>query len=411
MRIRAGTGLVVAAAIVLIAPACDGGGSMTIIDKVCAPGFRVDPNASKVTCVPEGAPWPVGTSPAPPPWGRHGTSAVIAARGDDVFAVGGVTTRAGQPDRPTRDAALLDLRTRRWTRLPDVPFDGALVQAAQWAGPNLVVTGVVCHGRLSQEHACGGPLVAASYSPADRRWRPLTMPASFNRAPSPGTLAPLFTDVRKAFFLWDDASTVAVDPVRGRWRTIQPALLPGSATCASPRFAAVIGGIRPGGPIGLRTLARGDETWSVLSPTEPPYIPGTYTGVGPVCDDDSVVQARGTTQRATTCAPPCASGPAVSEPSTLTQVRRFALATRQWSDVPLPASKVPAGATSGNGPYAYFFDAAGGPAMRLTTADGTWSAVAAGPSFPAGLGSIVWTGGLAVTHDSKSGGLVVYRPS
>jgi hypothetical protein len=343
--------------------------------------------------------WPVGAtivqeSPLGP---REGPA--IAVRGSRVYVVGGVKTSHGVPLRRMTDGAIFDLRTRKWSRLPDVPFRRTQTSTAVWVGANLVVTGVVCPGRVGGEHACGDRMVAAVYSSRTKSWRRLKVPPRRR-----GYGLALMSTRTDAWFS-DFLSTTALDLQTGRWRDIPPPLLGGSrSVCSAQRYAAVVGGIRPMGPAGLRLLTVDDDEWGPL--VDPSGFPDAALGGAPACNEDSVIVVRGDLR-----AQSCATGTDCTTPplkgSALARVLRYDLAARRWSEIaPPPPSRAGAFAVGHGGVVDYLGN--GTPGLRLTTATGAWTAIAPGPVFAQAPGALVWARGLVVTHDR--GELVIYRP-
>jgi hypothetical protein len=348
--------------------------------------------------------WPVGvTIVKDSPLGPR-RSPAIAVRGSRVFVVGGDKMRGDQPVRHMHDGAVLDLRTGDWTRLPDAPFNRTRTTSAQWVGRRMIVAGVTCPGRVGTEHGCsGGRFVAAVYSARSHSWRSLKVPTRLVRGFGSGLNA-LMTTKSEAWFLDGETFTVAVNPRTGRWRNIPPSLLGGSgSTCSAKRYAAVVGGIRPMGPIGLRLLSVDDGKWGSLE--APDAFPEPSLGGTPSCNSDSVIVVRSNLRAQT-----CAVGSACTEPLTMgsavARVLRFDLAAKRWSDIAPPAAPA-GGAALGHGRYVDFV-ANGVPGLRLTTATGTWAPIAPGPAFAESPGGFIWARGVAVTQDRNQ--LVVYRP-
>ncbi len=347
--------------------------------------------------------WPVGTTVVSgSPLGPR-RSPALAVRGSKVFVVGGEKLRDGQPVKRMNDGAELDLRTRKWQRLPDAPFRRTETTSALAVGRRVLVAGVTCPGRVGGEHACsGGHPVAAVYSVGTHAWRPLRIPARFVRG-SLTALRSLMATRDEAWFTVDD-STVSVNVRTGQWRDIPPPLT--GSTCAAGSYAAVFGSNDPSAITALRLLGVHDREWGV--PALPAGFASSAVGGSPSCNADSVVVVKGDL-RAQACTPQqqCTSPQLLGSP--LASVQRYDLAARQWSTIEPPPPEAQAGASPlGHGPFIDFFGVNGKPGIRLTTASGTWTPIAPGPKLGDPANVLLWARGVVVTSDDSN--LVVYRP-
>lgn len=348
--------------------------------------------------------WPLGATPLDdsPFAGRRNVA--VAVRGANAYFVGGVERGGDGGERVKRDAAVLDLRTKRWRDLPELPLPRTLTTGAIWAGKRLIVTGVTCPGDVGDEHGCtGGKQVAATYSVRDEAWRKLKVPRRFRHGLS-GGLRPLLADRRVATFVIGESFTVSFDLKTQRWREVPPQV-GGSvdAICSTRGYAAFLGGARPGTPNGLRLLEVGGRSWSG---PQPGYDGADRGQPPPICSGNDVVIVWATASQAT-CADPCAQPPQARYE--VERVQRFDRATGQWSDAPLPPSGGGVLAV-GTGPRRVvdFLGIDGGPGLRLDLVTGTWTPIAAGPDLEQMPRPILWTRGLAVVQDSER--LYVYRP-
>jgi hypothetical protein len=345
--------------------------------------------------------WPVGsTIIASSPLGPRGSPA-IAVQGRKVYVVGGDRLRDGQPVKRMHDGAVFDLRTRKWKRLPHAPFQHTETTTAVWVGPNLMVFGVTCPGRVGTEHGCtGGRLVSAVYSRRTEAWRPFQVPAAFAHEGFGEALSTLTATKDEARFLVG-GTTVAVNPHSGRWREIGPSVT--GATCAARRYAAIFGSTPTTGLNALRLVGVNQHAWG--TPALPSGFADAAIGALPSCDAHSVVVVKGD-QRAQTCAlhEECTSIRVFGSP--FATVQRYDLASRQWSNVAPPPFPTRAGGSGvGHGSVIDFFDGTGGPAVRLSTATSTWTRLAPGPKS---VRAPVWANGVYVATDDSH--LVVYRP-
>jgi hypothetical protein len=347
--------------------------------------------------------WPVGVSVTVSPLGLRGSPA-IAVRGPEVFVVGGEKLRNGQPVKRMSDGAVLDLRTRKWTRLPVVPFHRTQTTTAITVGPDVLVAGVTCPGRVGTEHGCtGGRIVAAVYSTRTKRWRSLRVPTRVSGQSFGASMSALMSTHDRAWFLVNGTGTVAVNVHTGGWREIRPPLL-GSAgsTCAARRYAAVFAGTAPMGLTALRLLTVDDRAWGT------PVLPGGFAdagvGASPSCNAGSVVVVKGDMRMQACPTSGCTTNSVQGSP--FASVQRYDLIARQWSTIAPPPFSTSAGSSGvGHGSDIDFFDGAGGPAVRLSTATGTWMRLAPGPqSVP----SPIWANGVYVGSDDTH--IVVYRP-
>jgi hypothetical protein len=359
-----------------------------------AGGPNANANADEAAPVRES--WKVGTTPLD--GSKFGTrrAVAIATRESRAYFVGGIATNASGRERTTRDAAVLDLRTKRWRALPDVPFRRTLATGAIWAGDQLVVVGATCPGYVGAEHGCtGGRTVAAVYSADDRSWRRVSVPR-FPRGFFGGP-EPLYATRSAATFLVGSTFAVRLDLARDRWTRVRPNL-DGSvdAACAARSFAAYTGGAPPS----LRLLRGRDRSWSVpVTPAGAPLI-----GTMPACTAGNVVVTTGDL-RAQACSIPC------TEPRTLgssiTRVQRYEIETETWSEPPPPPRAAMQALPTGHGGVVDYL-AGDRPGLRLDLETGMWSDIAPGPQYMSASTPPIWTGGLGIL--SAADRIFVYRP-
>ena len=291
---------------------------------------------------------------------------------------------------------MLDLRTKKWRGLPDLPFRRTVPTGAIWAGDQLVFVGTTCPGYVGSEHGCtGGSTVAAVYSADDRSWRRVPVPRS--RRGFFGGPEPLYATRSAATFLIGGRFTVRLDLARDRWTRVRSDL-DGSmeATCAGQSFAAYTGGAPPS----LRLLAGPDRSWGV--PERP--AAGPLIGTLPACTARNVVVTTGDL-RAQACSVPCTGLQTFG--SSITRVQRYEIDTGTWSEPPPPPRAAVQALPTGHGGVVDYL-AGGGPGLRLDLATGTWSDIAPGPEYMSASTPPVWARGLGILTAGDR--IFVYRP-
>jgi hypothetical protein len=160
-----------------------------------------------------------------PPSPLSPRSGMVAAwTGTEVLLWGGERSAASTGTTPLGDGAAYDPVSNRWRRLPPAPLEGLVDPVSTWTGSELVVIGGYRSGRdAAVQHSRRG----AAYDPTGNRWRELPQ-APF--ALQGSTVAITSREV----VIWGSCLAgefgcsraqpgLAFDPLRNRWRRLNPA--------------------------------------------------------------------------------------------------------------------------------------------------------------------------------------------
>lgn len=107
--------------------------------------------------------------------------ALVLVGDDSLFVFGGYEVEQGSVRAPLGTAALLDLATGNWRKVPPAPFSGHLYHpAGVWTGAEFVVLGNPCGTTtldLDEAQCEAVTLEAAGFDPVSRSWRKLPVPS------------------------------------------------------------------------------------------------------------------------------------------------------------------------------------------------------------------------------------------
>ncbi len=356
-----------------------------------------------VGATPAGSRWPPGVtvvtdSPLPP----RNTPALVAMGNRLLVFGGGLVGEGVSNPELHRDAAILDLTTRKWRTIAPSPFP-FVAASGVWSGSQVVVVGAVpnCSDGADGTGCPTSSLGAAVYTIATNTWRAVRLPKNLGE-PNRWFTTALHWTGSEALFSLDAPDGIAIRPSDG---AVRPVSLPASPQTAGEcdtgsRFVS----------IGLRNLDGHARLQPVVTNRT-----ASRAAAGPSFD----MTASGSPWSVA-----CTSTNAIVASGDGSTIARYNFASRRWTDVsPLP-SVAPCTIGSARCEQYRFtghddeFDTwlpGGARALRYVTKTGRWADVAPGPGTDASAEPI-WVGNLAVAtrfdpvSGADTGELVIWRP-